>query len=127
MNPSSALKRSPQALRTRSTLSKSTSLAMKACGDVAFDRTMCSAVLRRMFEKGTSWSPAARNDAMETGGAVGALTTGAAGTAGGAAAGGVGAVEVPLPVCRRGPAEPPGPAAVGPRGGPRRRAARRRG
>ena len=73
--PSSALKRSPQALRTRSTLSKSTSLAMNACGDVALDRTMCSAVRRRMLEKGTIWSPAARKEAMDTGGACAARAT----------------------------------------------------
>src|ERR1700722_16963393 len=95
-NPSSALKRSPQALRTLSTLSKSTSLAMNACGEVAFDRTMCSAVRRRILEKGTIWSPADRNEATDTVGAGAARATGGAGAAwltGGAdgAAGGVGA------------------------------------
>src|ERR1700722_1846411 len=30
---------------------------MKACGEVDLDRTMCSAVRRRMFENGTIWSP----------------------------------------------------------------------
>src|ERR1700683_3812938 len=54
---------------------------MNACGDVAFERTMCSAVRRRMLEKGTIWSPAARNEAMETGGACGARATGEAGAA----------------------------------------------
>src|SRR6516164_8529285 len=86
------------ALRTRSTASKSTSLAIKACGDVALERTMCSAVRRRMLEKGTTWSPAARNDAIGgsagtvvgaggadavVGGAVAVIAAGgAAGTAG---------------------------------------------
>ncbi len=72
MKPSSALKRSPHAVRTRSTASKSTSLAMNACGEVALDRTMCSAVRRRMLENGTTWSPAVRNGAMVTGGEAGA-------------------------------------------------------
>ena len=63
---------------------------MNAWGEVAFDRTMCSAVRRRMFENGTTWSPARRNEAMETGGAGGALTTGVAGAAGGAGAAGAG-------------------------------------
>ena len=90
MKPSSALKRSPQALRTRSTLSKSTSLAMNAWGDVALERTMCSAVRRRMLENGTTWSPAARNDAIDTAGAAdaaprrGAAVGGAGGAGGGA-------------------------------------------
>ena len=101
MKPSSALKRSPHAVRTRSTVSKSTSLAMNAWGEVALDRTMCSAVRRRMLENGTTWSPAVRNGAIETvgvagatraGGAAGAAWTGAAcvGTAGGGCAGGAG-------------------------------------
>src|SRR5580704_4521073 len=61
---------------------------MKAWGDVAFERTMCSAVRRRMLEKGTIWSPAARNEAMETGGACGVRAMGDAGDAGDAWTGG---------------------------------------
>ncbi len=71
---------------------------MNACGDVALDRTMCSAVRRRMLEKGTIWSPAARNEAMETGGACGVRATGAAGAAW---TGGGGGAAVARP--RRGP------------------------
>src|SRR6202012_537595 len=94
--PSSALKRSPQALRTRSTFSKSTSLAMKAWGDVALERTMCSAVRRRMLENGTTRSPA-RGVASEVeaeatpdaaaGAGSGAAWAGADGGGGGAAGG----------------------------------------
>ena len=64
---------------------------MNACGDVAFERTMCSAVRRRMLENGTSWSPAVRNDAIDTGGADVAATRAGGGGGGGAAAGATGA------------------------------------
>ena len=64
-NPSSARNRAPSALRTRSTFSKSTSLAMKACGDVDLDRTMCSAVRRRTLENGTTRSLLAGTAAMD--------------------------------------------------------------
>ncbi len=40
---------------------------------------MCSAVRRRMLENGTTWSPAVRNGAMETGGADAGRRAGAVG------------------------------------------------
>jgi hypothetical protein len=69
------------------------------CALVAFDRTMCSAVRRRMFENGTTTSPAGRDapagaaagagsKEAATGGATVGLGGGAAGC--GAGADGVG-------------------------------------
>src|SRR5580704_9329492 len=64
---------------------------MNAWGEVALERTMCSAVRRRMFENGMICSPALRNEAMEIGAALGVLTTDAVrGVVGGGGVGGVG-------------------------------------
>ena len=41
----------------RATRSKSTSTDVYTCALVDFDRTMCSAVRRRMLLNGTTWSP----------------------------------------------------------------------
>src|SRR3954471_21732401 len=55
--PSSARNCAPCTRRTRSTLSKSTSTAVATWALVAFDRTMCSAVRRRMLSNGMRSSP----------------------------------------------------------------------
>ena len=99
--PSRSLNSEEWALRTRSTFSKSTSMAVSTWADVDLDRTMCSAVRRRMFENGMLSSPAPALagtgwGAARTGSALAAGSSEGASRSRGAAFAGAGAGEPPL-------------------------------
>ncbi len=81
--PSSAFHAAWFVRRARSTRSKSTRTDVYTCALVAFDRTMCSAVRRRMLSNGTISSP----DARTTGTAAGAGAGAGVGAGSGASAG----------------------------------------
>ena len=62
--------------RVRSTRSKSTRTDVYTCALVAFERTMCSAVRRRMLSNGTTSSPAATRRPRAAGGQPGGRRSG---------------------------------------------------
>src|SRR5262249_59793225 len=95
-NPSYSFHSRWFAARTRSTRSKSTRTDVYTCALVAFDRTMCSAVRRRMLSNGTTVSPA--DAATGAGAPPGAAAGGAVGADGALGAlGALGAAGAPRP------------------------------
>src|SRR5262245_63546084 len=77
--PSRSRHSSRCAPRTRATRSKSTSTDVYTCALVDFDRTMCSAVRRRMLLNATTWSPVAAATGDGAAAGAGAARAGAAG------------------------------------------------
>src|SRR5262245_63888535 len=88
LNPSADLKASLTGSRVRSTLAKSTSTTLNACGEVALLITMWSPVSLRIFESRTDES---RSPATGAGRGAGAGAGAAAGAGGGATGAGAGA------------------------------------